>query len=136
MDSDIEKMMAEAKKRATTYYDMNGTEMEMMDWCNKYYDERLNSRHIGDDVIGDYRVSTVLLGRDHRFFMNRGATLPIIFETMIFAETDKLKGSDLDMYQERYCTKEEALQGHKEACQKAKEAQRHRNGSRSANTSQ
>lgn len=48
------------------------------------------------------RVSTVFLGIDHSF-MSAGP--PILFETMIF-------GGEHDQYQERYCTRDEAIQGH------------------------
>ena len=47
-------------------------------------------------------VSTVFLGLDHQW----GVGPPILFETMIF-------GSDLDGYQERYSTWDEAVKGHK-----------------------
>ena len=46
-------------------------------------------------------VSTVFLGLDHQW----GDGPPILFETMIF-------GSDLDGYQERYSTWDEAIEGH------------------------
>lgn len=51
-------------------------------------------------------VSTVFLGLNYRY----GEGAPIIYETMVFPSEDNL--SDLDC--RRYCTKEEALQGHKE----------------------
>ena len=55
-------------------------------------------------------VSTVFLGMDHGF--GYGAGDPILFETMIF-------GGPQDQYQERYCTFQEAQQGHAEAVQLA-----------------
>ncbi len=54
-------------------------------------------------------VSTVFLGIDHRF---SGDGPPILFETMIFEGPEF--GPALD-YQERYCTWQEALDGHKRA---------------------
>jgi hypothetical protein len=51
----------------------------------------------------DIRVSTVFLGIDHRHF---GDGPPILFETMVF-------GGAHDQSQERYCTRAEALEGHK-----------------------
>lgn len=47
------------------------------------------------------RVSTVFLGIDHAF---RGGK-PVLFETMVF-------GGPLDGEQERYCTWDEAVDGH------------------------
>ena len=51
-------------------------------------------------------VSTVFLGMDHSF---DGGT-PVLFETMIF-------GGEYDQFQERYCTWDEAEEGHKVACE-------------------
>lgn len=55
--------------------------------------------------INGITVSTVFLGLDHRF-SDDGP--PILFETMIF-------GGEHDQYQERYCTWDEAMEGHKRA---------------------
>jgi len=57
------------------------------------------------DTVGKVEISTVLLWLDHRF-INGGD--PIIFETMIF-------GGKHDDYCDRYCTEEEAKDGHKKA---------------------
>lgn len=53
-----------------------------------------------------YWLSTVWLGLDHRF----GDGPPLIFETMVFPNSDDLH--DLDM--ERYSTEDGARQGHEE----------------------
>lgn len=50
-------------------------------------------------------VSTIFLGLDHRFRSDEQG-LPILFETMVF-------GGKYDQRQERYCTKAEALAGHR-----------------------
>lgn len=54
-----------------------------------------------DTVFDGVDVSTVFLGLDHGF--NGGA--PVLWETMVF-------GGEHDEYQERYNTKEQALEGH------------------------
>ena len=63
---------------------------------------------MGDNLIvksgEDIRVSTVFLGLDHGF----GAEEPVLFETMIF-------GGEYDEYCERYCTWDEAVEGHAKA---------------------
>jgi hypothetical protein len=60
---------------------------------------RTRRRHVGLDEIGQLRVSTVFLGIDHNF----GRTgPPLFFETMVFGNG----------YQERYCTWQEAKDGH------------------------
>ena len=61
-------------------------------------------RHVGNDHVGDVHVSTVFLGLDHSF----GSGPPVLWETMIF-------GGEHDQYQERYTSKEAALEGHKKA---------------------
>lgn len=53
------------------------------------------------------RVSTVFLAHDHNFF---GGGPPVLFETMVFE-------GPLDMEQWRYCTWEEAEEGHKAVVQ-------------------
>lgn len=55
-------------------------------------------------------ISTVFLGSDYRFF---GEGEPILFETMIF-------GGKYDHEQQRYCTKNQAIKGHKEWIKKIK----------------
>jgi len=67
-------------------------------------------RIVKREMVGKYRVSTVFLGLDHRF--GRGGP-PIVYETMVFEGGDF---SDLDS--NRYCTKEEAISGHKEMVKK------------------
>jgi hypothetical protein len=62
-------------------------------------------RHVADTEVGDARVSTVFLGTNNSF----GFGPPLLFETMIF-------GGKYDDFQRRYCTWEEAEQGHQEAC--------------------
>jgi hypothetical protein len=89
------------------YYDMQGKPMSTWDFLNDF-----NERHIALDVINGYRISTVWMGIDHNFF-RKG--LPVIFETMIFKE-DGAEGDDLAGYQDRYCLKELALEGHRKAC--------------------
>jgi hypothetical protein len=54
-------------------------------------------------------VSTVFLALDHGFI---GSSVPVLWETMIFWTEQP----DLDNYQERYTSHEDALKGHKKAC--------------------
>lgn len=51
-------------------------------------------------------VSTVFLGLDLSYHKN---SIPVLFETMVFGGTH-------DQYQERYCTWNQAVNGHKRAC--------------------
>jgi len=60
-----------------------------------------------------FLVSTVFIGVDHNFEVTDGSD-PILFETMIFDNTDA-KTMFIDFYQERYRTWEEAKVGHRVA---------------------
>jgi len=75
---------------------------DLITWARWY--ERAE-RRIASNYVGDVLVSTVFLGLDHSFGVERG---PILFETMIF-------GGPEDGYQERYRTKDEAIVGHAHA---------------------
>lgn len=74
-------------------YDVNGR-----DW--RRVDQSFMIDKEGDSIT----VSTVFLGLDH----NYGIGPPVLFETMIF-------GGEHDGYQERYCTWDEAVEGHEVA---------------------
>lgn len=73
--------------------------------------------HVGEDYIEGIRISTVWLGINHSFsrYFDNEEKKPIIFETMIFDERENVPENDLDEYQERYSTLEEAEEGHKKA---------------------
>lgn len=73
---------------------------------NPYADDA--KRRVGHDEKDGVLVSTVFLALDH----SHGRGKPILFETMIF-------GGKHDHYEERYCTWDEALEGHKKACELA-----------------
>lgn len=63
--------------------------------------ERKDEWRVGNDTIGDARVSTVFLGLDHAM----PGEPPAIFETMVF-------GGPLHEEMVRYATWEEAEAGH------------------------
>lgn len=77
---------------------------ELFVWAEWYENA---DRRVAEDTIGEYWVSTVFLGLDHRFD-DEGP--PLIFETMIKHKIDGWMN-----YQNRYATWEEALKGHNEA---------------------
>ena len=76
-------------------------------WVEFFKDS--DARRVAYDAVGEVSVSTVFLGLDHNFG-NGGP--PVLFETMIF-------GGPHDEDQWRYCTWEEAEEGHKAACELA-----------------
>ena len=61
---------------------------------------------VGNDNVGDYRVSTVFLALNHQWNPNEK---PVLFETMVFP-----KDSWGELYCKRYSTWQEAFQGHQE----------------------
>lgn len=77
------------------------------------------TKHLGNNYIGDQRVSTVFLHFDHglNFGTPTEPSEPVLFESMIF-------GGIHDEYQRRYCTYQEALEGHTNLV-KALEEERH-----------
>jgi hypothetical protein len=63
------------------------------------------NRRVGKDYVGDILISTVFLCVDHGW----GGGPPVLFESMVFGSEDE----ELQDYQERYCTWDEAVEGHK-----------------------
>lgn len=93
-----------------TYYDKEGNPIGLWEWSCLFED--VSYKRIAGKLIGNFFVSTVWLGLNHNFFSGQ---TPLIFETMVFNEKeDKYR----DFECERYATLEEALQGHKEMCEK------------------
>jgi hypothetical protein len=83
------------------FYDMDGNVISQEAWSQSLQLD--SSRRVALTVIGDKKVSTVLLGIDHNY-SDHGP--PIIFESMVFGP------GGIDLWCERYATKEEALEGH------------------------
>jgi hypothetical protein len=72
------------------------------------------NRHIDRTELGSgVHVSTVFLGLDHSF----GDGSPILWETMIFGLPET---SEYAQYQDRYSSKQAAVEGHKAAAVLAK----------------
>jgi len=77
----------------------------LIEWAEKFQNSK---RTVQRDLIRGVEVSTVFLGIDHNFssmFNPESDARPILFETMVF-------GGKHDGYQKRYCTWDEAEEGH------------------------
>lgn len=85
------------------YYDKDGSPLTLEEWGIKH--SNFEYKGIGNDYVGDYRVSTVWLGMNHAY----NDEAPLIFETMVF-----LKDTFDDVWCQRYSTEQEAIQGHKD----------------------
>ena len=84
-----------------------------MEWTKQFEDmSKADNRHVSEDYVGSYHISTVWLGLDHNYFGGR----PLLFETMVFNE-----GSLGDIYMDRYTTWDESVEGHKKAVQWVKD---------------
>lgn len=72
---------------------------DVLEWA-KWFEGA--NRHVADEMVGEYRVSTVFLAIDHSY----GGGDPVLFETMVFHERESFDEMD------RYHTWAEALAGH------------------------
>lgn len=96
------------------YFDRFGNPMPDDWWDKAKYGSQFRSwqtdKRVGNTVVGDYTVSTVWLGLDHR----HGPGDPLIFETMVF-------GGQFDQELTRYSTEEEAMRGHLDVLDRLRE---------------
>lgn len=98
------------------YRDWNGEKIHRWEWVVKMM---LFPKHDGVDIINGYRISTVWLGIDFGFIPS---PKPLIFETKIFKEKEIEEEDKWDgTYMDRYFSYEEALEGHKKACEYVKQ---------------
>jgi len=89
-------------------------EPELLKWAEWF--ENSANRRVALTFVENKRISTVFLGLDHSF-SNAPDAVPVLWETMVF-------GGEHDEYQERYTSKDAALEGHwriVEMCGGAKE---------------
>ena len=96
-------------------YILKGKKVKLVSDLNEWGKFMQSSKRIiKQDTIGGKWISTVFLGIDHNYYpYPDGEKCPILFETMIFSnETDYD-----DEYQERYTTYDQAIEGHKKACE-------------------
>lgn len=89
-----------------SYYDRAGQQISLESWAALH--SGMSYKRVNETQIGPYWVSTVWLGINHGF----GSGPPLIFETMVFANTDETLGPDLEC--RRYSTEAEARAGHDE----------------------
>lgn len=88
-----------------SYYDQDGKPITHAQWQDAWV--KTDERRLGKTQIGNFHISTVWLGMNHRY--NEGP--PLIFETMIFNENKNYQ----DIGCQRYSTKDEAFAGHLDA---------------------
>lgn len=115
MDELDEKM---ENKSSFKHYNIDGIPMSTWEWSG--YISDLDYKIIKQDRFGPFFVSTVWLGLDHGFnWENNPEYKPLIFETMIFDDEENFKEKkthELHDFQERYSTKQQAIDGHEKAC--------------------
>lgn len=104
-------------------------EKDLLTWGRWF--EEANRIVALDYLTPKLRVSTVFLGIDHSWMED--SSNPVLFETMIFRKLSKpiefggiVLYNDSLPYQDRYCTWQEALEGHEKAVQYASNVIRQR----------
>lgn len=108
------------------HFDREGNEITFWEWSGYASDPEY--KIIAQHRFGPFFVSTVWLGIDHgasRWFQDEGEkAAPVIFETMIFDDTDDENAPEHELkdYQKRYSTEQEAKEGHADACVMASHA--------------
>lgn len=93
------------------YYVLEGhkaVKADLMTWARMF---EANNRVVAQTDIGDTKVSTVFLGLDHQY----GEGPPLLFETMIFSPIP-----ELDQWQDRCTTLEQAETMHESACERVR----------------
>lgn len=93
------------------------SEPDLLTWAAWF--ETAN-RHVDETLIGPYRVSTVFLGLDHSFSLDRESRPdPLIFETMIFDHSREVSSPYFSRkfhmsfhFQRRYRSWDAAKAGH------------------------
>lgn len=96
---------------------------DVLEWARFY--ENNDKRRVARTSINGWDVSTIFLGIDSNIF----SSTPLLFETMIFSETDKVHSKllnrkfrkSMETYGRRYSTWDEALAGHEEAVKMIRE---------------
>jgi hypothetical protein len=89
------------------YFNRQGEPMTAAEWGSALNDK--SQQRVAETVVNGYWISTVWLGRNHRF----GDGPPLIFETMAFpCDESGTVTSWSEADSDRYSTEEEALAGH------------------------
>lgn len=81
-------------------------------------------RRVAFDDIGPFNISTVFLFINHA----HGGGDPVLFETMVFQNGTEVCEENFDLV-DRYCTWDEAIDGHKSICNQVRRLYRSATGS-------
>jgi 20S proteasome alpha/beta subunit len=94
----------------TSVYNRQGEPISMGEFARLFEDVDYSVLRQEETADKHYWVSTVWLGIDHNF---SGEGPPIIFETMVFAQTTDAQSRLMEGTScERYATEEQAIRGH------------------------
>lgn len=96
------------------YYVLGPTKMPIPVSEDKFLEWVKEFGHVNkmaNDAVNKMTVSTVFLGLDHNFDLDKDTSLldykPVLFETMVFSDQGE------DLFQARYSSYEEAMKGHR-----------------------
>lgn len=98
------------------YYDRKGCPIPSEEAWRLQADPNY-SQVIKTEVDGKLVVSTIWLALDHSF----GGATPLIFETMVFPLNDEGEVSWSELHTKRYSSEEDALAGHEQAVEWARD---------------
>lgn len=108
LDDDLTPRLLSTDVSATEYFEWHRGMPDSADW---YIAKTGVGFQIAlDNLFDGIRVSTIYFGMDH----NWAGGSPILWETMVF--DDSGLRPDMDMYQNRYTSHAEAIEGHKRIC--------------------
>jgi hypothetical protein len=94
------------------YYDRDGNPVDADEFGRLSGDRTY--KVVEQTWVPGFLISTVWLGIDHNLG-STGIAPPVIFETMIFHRDEDGETDFGDIYMNRYCTEQEAGDGHIEA---------------------
>jgi len=96
---------------------------DLLNWGMGMEELRISGQfRVAEELVNDIWISTVFLGINHSMGSITGRDdTPVLFETMVFDQSNKDRGYDIDM--DRYCTWAEAEKGHKAIVEMVKMAE-------------
>lgn len=90
---------------------------DLMTW-GTWLETSIDKRRVARDEVGEYKISTVFLSMDHDFSMSG---IPVLWESMVFKDGSDVSDTEPDLDARRYSSKEDAIKGHKELVEIAKQ---------------
>lgn len=107
LDDSLNPVKVDSGGVADAYFAWHAAMPESADW---YVQKTGVGFQLAVDYIDGLRISTVFMGMDH----NWTGGPPVLWETMVFH--DGGDRANLDLYQDRYTSHDDAVDGHRRIC--------------------